>query len=196
MVKNPAFRKLARDPNFSALAQNPVVLSALAANADALRRSRPIPRTFSALAQAAQQLSANNGSAANGVGTQVASALALNAELFQGVGLAADGARDTGAACAGVPAIRQSRCCASGNPAECGGVRPLWRRLGGVPADAANPSNGVMATEAKSFEALAADSKAMSALKADATSSRTLRRTRRGSKRSRHQMPSSMRRST
>ena len=109
MVKNPAFRKLARDPNFSALAQNPVVLSALAANADAFKAIASDPKTFSALAQAAQQLSANNGSAANGVGTQVASALAHQCRLFQGVGLAADGARDTGAACAGVPAIRQSR---------------------------------------------------------------------------------------
>src|SRR5205823_13224948 len=62
MVKNPVFRKLARDPNFGALAQNREAMAALAANADAFKAIASVPKSFEALAKAAQQLAAIGGS--------------------------------------------------------------------------------------------------------------------------------------
>src|SRR5580765_8173350 len=82
MVHNPAFRTLAKDANFQALAQNPVAMAALAQNAPAFQALANNPAAFGALAQAAQQMSANNG-AANAVGTQAAAALAVNADSFK-----------------------------------------------------------------------------------------------------------------
>ncbi len=133
MVHDPQFRTLAHDANFTALAQNPVAMSALAAHANSFKALAANPEHFRALAHSAQQLSANNG-AASAVGSQRRRGAGGQCQLVQGARVAAGRVQRGCTACAGIRAARQLPKRHAGHAAERGGVQQIRRQRGVLPA--------------------------------------------------------------